>query len=419
MNLDQRLTDALDAAARTVPDDAVPPADLASVRRTQGSVRRTRPVLVIALAVAAVVAAVAVPAVVSRNDDRGKVATGTCAAPPAVEPLTYSRKNGTKPATPALDKLPFGEPPRVPFTMAPNLEGSGGYLEDLGVRVPVEKGFTYFSLGRVDCGWIVARLRYGPGGELVMGRLDTSGTYSSFGPVTGDGMSVSPDRSEVAFVAPTEGGQARVTVRKVATGKETASWPTDPEAEVLGWNGDGIWFMPRNERTQTRVWRPGADPVPVDTEGRRLAAYRTTDRILLSDPEQTGEDGQGRGPCVRVAELDGTRLKTLREQCGSSAGALSPDGKILVAEGAAVQAVVVDTGAKTRLKLSPQHFHADYPGIWEDDTHLLGRMGLGATGNGIATRDVMLRCDVVSGSCERIKDGPRETGPAGPDLGRP
>ncbi|GAB2578685.1 hypothetical protein [Kribbella endophytica] len=417
MNLDQRLTDALDAAARTVPSDAVPPADLPSVRRTQASVRRTRPVLVIALAAAAVVAAVVVPVVVSRNN--AQVSTGACTAPPAVEPLAFPRQNGTKPATPELDKLPFGEAPRVPFTMAANREGSGGYLEDLGVRVPIEQGFTYFSLGRVDCGWIVARQRYGPGGELVMGRLDTSGAYSSFGPVTGDGMSVSPDRSEVAFVAPTEGGQARVTVRKVATGKETASWPTDSEAEVLGWNGDGIWFMPRNERAQTRVWRPGTDPVPVDTEGRRLAAYRTTDRILLSDPEQTGEDGQGPGPCVRVAELNGTRLKTLREQCGSSTGALSPDGKILVAEGAAVQGVVVDTGAKTRLKLSPQHFHADYPGLWEDDTHLLGRMGLGATRNVAATRDVMLRCDVVSGSCERIKDGPPKTGPAGPDLGRP
>ncbi|MGC4941758.1 hypothetical protein [Kribbella sp. DT2] len=405
MNLDQRLTDALDAAARTVPGDAVPPP--APVQ----PVRRTRPVLVIALAAAAVVAAVAVPVVVSRNS--AQVSAGTCATPPAVEPLTFPQQNGTKPATPELDKLPFGEAPRVPFTMAPNREGSGGYLEDLGVRVPVEKGFTYFSLGRVDCGWIVARSRYGPGGELVMGRLDTSGAYSSFGLVLGDGMSVSPDRSEVAFVAPTEGGQARVTVRKVATGKETASWPTDPEAEVLGWNGDGIWFMPRGERSQTRVWKPGSEPLPVDTEGRRLTAYRTTDRILLSEPAQAGEDGQGPGPCVRVAELDGTRLKTLREQCGSSGAALSPDGKILVAEGAAVGAVVVDTGARTRLNLSPRLFHAAYPGIWEDDIHLLGQMGLGTD------RDVLLRCDVVSGMCERIKDGPRQTSPAGPDLGRP
>jgi hypothetical protein len=397
MNLDQRLTDALDAAARTVPSDAVPPpAPL--------PVRRTRPVLVVALAVAAVIAAVAVPVVISRNDDRGQVATGTCAVPPAVEPLAYSQRNGTKPAIPALDKLPFGAPPRVPFMMAPNNEGSGGYLEDNGVRTPLERGYAYFGLGRVDCGWIVGRSGYGPGGELVIGRLDTSGGYSSFGPATGDGMGLSPDRSEVAFVAPTEDGQARVAVRNVATGKETASWPTDREVEVLGWNGDGIWFMPRGERSQTRVWRPGSEPVPVDTEGRRLTAYRTTDRMLLSEPAPTGEGG----PCVRVAVLDGARLRTVREQCGSSIAALSPDGKILVAEGAAVEGVVVDTGARTRLRLSPRLMHPNYPGVWEDDTHLLGQMGLGET------RNVTLRCDVVSGVCERIQDGPRQ-----PGIGRP
>ncbi|GAA1508928.1 hypothetical protein [Kribbella lupini] len=406
MNLDQRLTDALDAAARTVPSDAVPPPP---VRRT--SVRRPRPVLVIALAVAAVLAAVVVPVAISRTDNRGQVATGVCATPAAVEPLAYPRQNGAKPATPELDKLPFGAAPRVPFKMAPNREGSGGYIQDNGVRTPLERGYNYFGFGRVDCGWIVGRLGYGPGGELAIGRLDTSGAFSSFGGITGEGVGLSPDRSQVAFVTPTGDDQARVTVRNVANGKETASWPTDSETEVLGWNGDGIWFMPRGERSQTRVWRPGSEPEPVDTEGRRLTAYRTTDRILLSDPAQADEDGPA--PCVRVAELDGTRLKTVREQCGSSGGALSPDGKLLVADGDAVEGVVVDTGAKTRLKLSPRVFRADYLGVWEDDTHLLGQMGMGST------REVMLRCDVVSGACERVKDGPRQTAPVGPDLGRP
>lgn len=411
MNLDQRLTDALDAAARTVPSDAVPPADLPSVRRTQASVRRPRPVLVIALAMAAVVAAVAVPVVVSRND--AQVSTGACAAPPAVEPLAFPRQNGTKPATPELDKLPFGDPPRVPFTMAPNREGSGGYLEDLGIRVPVEQGFTYFSLGRVDCGWIVGRQRYGPGGELEIGRLDTSGAYRSFGLFAGDGLSLSPDRSQVVFVTPTGDGQARVTVRNVATGKETASWPTDRKAEVLGWNSNGIWFMPERERSRTQLWVPGSDPVSVDTGGRRLTAYRTTDRLLLSEQEQTDEDGKGPGPCVRVAVLDGQRLRTVREQCGGSGGALSPDGKVVVVEGAALNGVMVDTGARTRLDMSPVLLHADFQVIWEDDTHLIGQMGLGTT------RGVTLRCDVVSGRCERIEDGPQQTAPAGPDLGRP
>ncbi|TWD82878.1 hypothetical protein FB561_4024 [Kribbella amoyensis] len=407
MNLDQRLTDALDAAARTVPGDAVPPP--VPVR----PVRRTRPVLVIAVAAAAVIAAVAVPVVLSRNDDRGQVATGTCAAPPAVEPLAYPRQNGTKPATPELDKLPFGPPPRVPFTMAPNREGAGGYLEDLGVRVPVEKGFTYFSLGRVDCGWIIGRQRYGSGGELEIGRLDTSGAYRSFGPFTGDGFSLSPDRSQVVFVTPTGDDQARVTVRNVATGKEATSWPTDREAEVLGWNSNGIWFMPERERSRTQLWVPGSDPVSVDTSGRRLTAYRTTDRLLLSEQEQVDEDGKGPGPCVRVAVLEGTRLRTVREQCGASGAALSPDGELLVTGGAVVAGIEVETGARTRLNVSPLLLDADFQAIWEDDTHLIDQTGVGST------REATLRCDVAGGRCERIEDGPQQTGPAGPDLGRP
>jgi hypothetical protein len=51
--------------------------------------------------------------------------------------------------------------------------------------------------------------------------------------------------------------------------------------------------------------------------------------------------------------------------------------------------------------------------VWEDSTHLLNSAGLGTD------RQMTLRCDVMSGACERIQDGPQKGVPAGPDLGYP
>ncbi|MEV6286551.1 hypothetical protein [Kribbella sp. NPDC051770] len=214
------------------------------------------------------------------------------------------------------------------------------------------------------------------------------------------------------FVSPTGDGGARVSVRNVATGKETASVPTDRNTEVVGWNADGIWFMEEREHSKTRLWRPGSDPVPVDTDGRRLTAYGTTDRVLLDERDED-EGGQEPEPCVRVAVLDGSRLETLREQCGSNSGTLSPDGKYLLAGASAVDRVSVDTGAKARLQVPPLVFRPDHESLWEDATHVLTSGGIGTT------RGVTVRCDVISGRCERIQDGPQRSGPAGPGLGRP
>jgi hypothetical protein len=402
MNLDQKLTDALSAAARTVPDNAEPPALPAVTRRNR------KPVLIVALAAAAVVAAVAVPLLITHNDNKGQVTGGVCPAPPAVQPLKIQQQN-PKPDALELNKLPFGPAPRVPFTMGSDAKRGGGYLEDLGVRVPLEAGFRFTSFGRVTCGWAVYVASVADSSKADIGVLSTSGKYTSFGQVTGDGMAVSPDGTELVYVSPTNDHKGELRVVDVATGKERSKYGTDENAEVVGWNSAGIWFMPARDEARTTLWKPGSEPVPVDTGGHRLTAYRTTDRVLLSDRASDDVDN-----CVRVAVLDSSqKLKTLREKCGDAGGTLSPDGKVLVFGVNATRAVLVDTGKATRLNVSPLVLRADHDMVWEDATHLTSSFGVGDN------RGVTIRCDVVGGGCERIADGPWKSGPAGPALGYP
>jgi hypothetical protein len=402
MNLEQKLTDALDAAARTVPDTAEPPT-------VPAPAHRRRPVLIAALAAAAVVAAVAVPLAISRHDTtKGQVAGGVCPAPPAVQPLKIRQQNRT-PDGLGLNKIPFGAPPRVPFTMGYDVKRGGGYLEDLGVRVPVETGFRYTTLGRVACGWAVYVQAPDNPSMADIGVLSTSGKYTSFGQVTGDGTAISPDGTELVYVSPTNDHKGELRVVEVATGKQTAGYGTDEKAEVVGWNSAGIWFMPGRDEARTTLWKPGSEPVWIDTGAHRVTAYRTTDRVLLSDQASPAADN-----CVRVAVLGASqKLKTLREKCGDSGGTLSPDGKVLVFGISATRAVLVDTGKATRLNVSPVVLRADHDMVWEDATHLTTSFGVGND------RSVVVRCDVVTGGCERIADGSWKAGPAGPALGYP
>jgi len=402
MNLEQKLTEALDAAARTVPDTAEPPA-------VPSPAPRRRPVLIATLAAAAVTAAVAVPLAISRHDTtNGQVAGGVCPAPPAVQPLKIRQQSPTPDAL-GLNKIPFGAPPRVPFAMGNDAKRGGGYLEDLGVRVPVPTGLRYTTIGRVTCGWAVYVQALDTPSKADVGMLSTSGDYTSFGQVAGEGMAISPDGTEFVYVSQTDDHKAELRVVDVATGKRKAGYPTDEEAEVVGWNPAGIWFMPGRDAARTTLWKPGSDPVRIDTGAHRVTAYRTTDRVLLSDQNSPGADN-----CVRVAVLDASqKLRTLREKCGDSAGTLSPDGKVLVYQGPEARAVLVDTGRATRLKVSPVLLTPDHEMIWEDATHLTNSFGVGND------RGVVLRCDVVAGGCERIADGSWKAMPAGPALGYP
>ncbi|GAA0963639.1 hypothetical protein GCM10009554_83360 [Kribbella koreensis] len=412
-HLEERLSEALDAAARTVPDNAAPPELFPG--EEPSSERRWVPVLVGGLAMAAVIAAVVVPLAISR--EHSAPAGILCPAAPAVEALKLPQQQYSGSDYPDLDKLPFGPPPSVPFTMARDIDRHGGYLEDRGVRVPLPDGQELFSIGRIDCGWVAYRQSGRSGDAAEVGVLGTDGKYRSFGPVTGDGASLSRDGSELAYVAPTGKGTASVVTVSVASGKRLAATPATSNAEVVGWNSDGVWFMRDRDKSVTQVWEPdgGRKPVTVDTDGRLLTAYRGTDRMLLSDQAQAAGSTTTADLCVRVATLGpANKLITTLQVCGGAGATLSPDGQVLVADqGGDVQAYLVDGGSKTSFHATSMLVTADHEAVWEDSTHLLNSAGLGTD------RQMTLRCDVVSGACERIQDGPQTGVPAGPELGYP
>jgi hypothetical protein len=412
-HLEERLSEALDAAARTVPDNAVPPELFPA--EEPSSERRWVPVLVGGLAMAAVIAAVAVPLAISREHSAPPPAASLCPASPAVQALNFEKRQYTGSDYPDLDKLPFGPPPEVPFTMARDVDLNGGYLEDRGVRVPLKDGQQVFSIGRVDCGWVAYRQSGKSGDAAEVGVLSTDGKYRSFGSSTGDGASLSQDGSQLAYVAPTSKGKASVVTVSVATGKRLAETPATTNAAVVGWNSHGVWFMRNRDKYVTQVWKPGGKPVTVATDGHQLTAYRGTDRMLLSDQSVPADNQNESDLCVRVVTLEPTnKLSTTLEECGGTMGTLSPDGQVLVADvGGSVQGYLVDNGSKTGFRASSMLVNAGHETVWEDSTHLLDSAGLGMD------RQMTLRCDVISGACERIQDGPQKGTPAGPDLGYP
>jgi hypothetical protein len=411
-HLEERLSEALDAAAHTVPDNAVPPELFPG--EESSSERRWVPVLVGGLAMAAVIAAVAVPLAISREHSAPEQppAGSLCPTPPAVQALNFEKQEYNDPDYAELNKLPFGPPPTVPFTMARDADLHGGYLEDRGVRVPLQDGQQVVSIGRVGCGWAVFRQS---GSEVAeVGVLSTDGKYRSFGPVAGDGASLSQDGSQLAYVAPAGKGTASVVTVSVATGKRLGATPATANAEVVGWNSHGVWFMRDRDKDLTQVWRPGGKPVTVDTDGYQLTAYRGTDRMLLSDqPVPAGSNSAKL--CVRVVTLGaGSKLNTALQECGGTGGTLSPDGQVLVTDaGGSAQGFLVDTGTKTGFEVSSLLVTADHEAVWEDATHLLNSAGLGTD------RQMTVRCDVMSGACERIQDGPQTGVPVGPELGYP
>jgi hypothetical protein len=395
-----------------VPDNAVPP-ELFPTDERSSAERRWVPVLVGGLAMAAVIAAVAVPLAISR-EHAAPPAGSLCPTPPTVEALNFEKREYSDPEYAELNKLPFGPPPSVPFTMARDGDLSGGYLEDRGVRVPLLDGQQVYSIGRVDCGWAAYRQSGRSGNAAEVGVLSTDGKYRSFGPATGDGASLSQDGSELAYVAPTGKGAAAIVTVSVATGKRLAATPATTNAEVVGWNSHGVWFMSNRDKDGTQVWEPGGKPVTVDTDGHQLTAYRGTDRMLLSD-QSSPADNNSANLCVRVVTLEPTnKLATTMQECGGTGGTLSPDGQVLVTDaGGSTQAYLVDTDTKTGFKVSSMLVTADHEAVWEDSTHLLNSAGLGTD------RQMTVRCDVISGACERIQDGPQKDVPVGPELGYP
>lgn len=392
-HLDIRLRDALNAAADTVPDHATGPG--LATRSSHKATGRTWAVA--ALAAAAVVAAIAVPLTLS-SDEPPPATVGQCATPPAVQkPLEYPKDSSPDPQHPWLNSLPFGPAPRGPFTVTGT--GGGSYLQDGDLRVPLPAGKDFGIWGRVPCGWMgLLAVRHGE--AEAVGVLSTSGEFRSFGLPTGDGMTLSPTGDRTAFVRSMPDGKARLAIIETATGREVTSVPTDPNTEVLGWNSKGIFYLDGDDESKTRLWTIDAAPVAVETGGRRLTVWRTTDRMLLQ-PILKPKPGQQ--VCLDVVDFRNGQLKTVMQRCGSPGsgeGVLSPDGNVLVTnlgfEGLRGYLVPANTPTKAS---ADAIMHVHHETIWEDNRHLVSSGGLGTD------RSVTLRCDVIDGDCEKISYG--------------
>ncbi len=191
---------------------------------------------------------------------------------------------------------------------ANDVKRGGGYLEDLGVRVPVETGFRYTTIGRVACGWAVYAPAPATPSKAESGVLSTSGEYTSFGQTTGEGMAFSPDGTELVYVSPTNDHKAELRVVEVATGKETAGYADGREGRGGGLEPGGNLVHAGPGRGADEAVEAGLGAGVGSTPARTaLTAYRTTDRVLLSDRAST-ERGQLRagGRSRRVAGAQDT-----------------------------------------------------------------------------------------------------------------
>jgi hypothetical protein len=401
-NLENRLRDALDAGARTVPDGP-PPDDLATVVDNGGG-RRPSTLLIAVAAAAAVVTAITVPYAV-RRDSPAPPLQAPCPGAASVSPVLPATPPAVRitgsPAPPTeADRLPEGPPPRVPYTVT---DATGaGYLQDGTTRVTLAAGLQVKVIDRLDCSWLVARKKTGEElGTTEFGVLRPSGQFTRLGASVsragGLGLSVglAPDATKVAYTTLTAGNNARLVVLDLATGRELASRQVRADTAVLAWNGRGVWLhhgdgVDRPHRFSR--WQPGGELQPVAAP-ELLYAYRSTDRMLV-------QQYQGTTACVRVVEpgADG-QLADVMKSCldGSSLGpTLSPAGTVMIHHDGKPRLVPDGTVISVPSGLSPG------PYVWEDDDNVLIEV------HGIGRRTIV-RCQVRTGDCERVYSSPDQS----------
>jgi hypothetical protein len=369
---EKRLRNYLQAKAGVVPEYAAPPDRLPPPRR------RTWPVLVAAASIAAVL---------------------TVAASLLLRPVPPPPAGG-------LSSL------RVPYI---TVEGQTRQLHDGTTTVPLA-GSTFNSVvGRVRGGWLGHRWGLGPTNSHAA-VLTPSGEVIVRGPGLVRQTSLSPDRTKAALLVHTDTGDDRIAVIDLASGKELHSLPLTEFSYLQGWNSNGIWYDAQSAGDPA-VWQPGAQPREVDLGAfEAMRVYGTTDRMIV-------QTRQGAGWCLRVVTMDEAgKRTTLREHCGTSAfpyPELSPDGRVVVVPEEKV-AIAVDGGQEVAL---PDLQDSPMPTgtVFEDERHFLALSSSGGpTSDGEVKVDQLLtRCDVVTGDCEKVYEKPWSAEGTVIELGQP
>lgn len=384
--LEDRLRDALETAAGTVPDTATGPGLALEGRRTHRPARRT---LVVLGAAAAVVAAVAIPLAIHAGKDQrdGLPAGPVCPTPSPVQP-SLPTSGSAFPEDGAYLKLPPGPPPQIPYIVT----GKSGprYLQDGDVRVPLAAGKRVSLYGRVGCGWVVDLGPLGrKGGDI--GVLKPDGTFERRS-ASARAVAISPDRTQIAVVPE---GSRRLSVIDLGTGDEVTARQVAAETGAYTWTKDGIWYSDEGYHEYAYVWAPGAEPRKVTHNGDEFFPRENTDLIMLQEVPKAGTDNR----CTQVLTLPpagGTRV--VMQRCGEedSRGTLSPDGRFLVTESGTAYSVVDNT---SRRAWPATLGHLARPVAWDDAQHVLLKETLEGDGK---RRTVVVRCDVLTSACERV-----------------
>lgn len=363
-----RLRDYLHTKAQVVPDHATPPAPVAELNRR----RRTWPAIAAAASIAAVIA-LAVPYLSGLGSDDPPVSAGG-----------------------GLSSL------KVPYILT---EGSGSRtLHDGTTTIPLGNGPARDVLARLATGWLVMTSKTNADGRATSGHavLTKDGRLRPVGSSNAmQNAILSPDRTQVAILGQIAGGSFKIEVIDLATGNKTADLPLPSLVALHAWNKHGIWYDD-DTAANPHLWQPGEQPREVEIPGfTSITAPGTTDRMLV----RTQRDG-----CVKVMKMDESGdLTTLRENCDSTSYAgLSPDGKLLVIPHLKV-AVDVDSGEQTPLPALPSESGVGL--TFEDDRTVLAMASLGVSvsqptpttpNRFIEIHQFIERCDVLTGTCEKL-----------------
>ncbi|WP_410788359.1 hypothetical protein [Kribbella sp. C-35] len=352
-----RLRDYLHTQAATVPDNAQGPG-LESPER-----RRNWPVLA---AAAAIVVVVVLAASLLTRGDRPDPAR--------------------RPAPPVS-----GAAPQVPYTVYE--ENS---LHDGKQTVRIPKGIDGFFFGRVGGGWLGQQLSVP--GQFRPGILLPNGIFRTLGPDRSDGQQLSPDRKQLAMYHYLSNTRGQVIVIDIQSGRQVAQLPAEAgRPTILGWNQDGLWLD--REKAGLVVWQPASG------QQRRvsIAGFDGSASIPAAAGTVVVSAKAGGKRCLKAGALRDDGFKVLREYCDDGPEhlypVLSPDGRTMI-QSARAEAIDINTGQVTKLKLQNRMSDALPQPVFENGTQLLTLTE--TVGVGGAVHNQLFRCDVTSGECKLL-----------------
>ncbi|MDX6238444.1 MAG: hypothetical protein QOG10_3259 [Kribbellaceae bacterium] len=316
-------------------------------------------------------------------------------------------------------------------------DGAAWLLHDGARAVPLGKlSGERPIVGRVAAGWFIVS-REKPGGVSRAGVLTPAGNFIQRGPDDAGEAVLSPDHTKVALLVRIAERRFQLVVIDVSSGKQLYAQPLSADSVLgarsvlLGWNKFGIWYNSHRQlnpgsrsesAVEPTVWEPGTPARDVTITGlvEEFWVYGTTDRMIV-------QTRKGQTWCIQVLTMDSThKLTTERKVCriGPMGPALSPDGKTLVVRDLK-KAISVADGTEVYMRGMPESGSV----FFEDARHILSLVdfttlylpgvpvpGLtetrGASTPGSETsrppevEQHLVRCDVVTGSCEKLFDKP-------------